>query len=77
LLLQIEDEIIAIEELEKATNTRETDILAMELPLLTGTQFNLRVFTPYPPLLGLLDQIDKIVNSAGQQHYLYTASDST
>ncbi len=33
---------------------REVSILAMEGPLLEGIRFNLRVFSPYHPLLAFL-----------------------
>ncbi|KAG5175000.1 hypothetical protein JKP88DRAFT_339751 [Tribonema minus] len=61
LVSKIEDQIIPIEELERATNTPEFDMLAQEVPLLAGTRFQLRIYTPYPPLLGLVDQADKYI----------------
>jgi hypothetical protein len=59
LVDQVEDQIIFVEDLERATNTPEADILGMEVPLLVGTRFHLRAYTPYPPLLGLVDQADR------------------
>jgi len=57
LASKIEEEIINAHELENETNIKQMDILRMELVLLQGLRFELRVYHPYRIVLGFIEDM--------------------